>query len=400
VRVLRIATASVASAAMLAVACSNGPASAPATRVRVVDTVGVSEGELNLLVFAGYAEDGSSDPEYDWVHPFERETGCDVHVRYVDSGAEVLRQLTRDGDQVYDGATVPGDVANLLIRSEVVAAVEPRLFRHADELLEPLWGTNAEHASDGTNVFGTPALYGPNLLVFDTRRVRPAPSSWRTVLEPSPTGGPVAMLDSPMVLADAALYLSVHEPDLGIDDPYALTPSQLDAAAALLREQAPEVGLYWTAFTDVVDAFRDGEVVAGQGWPIALSLLGDDRFEGVAPSEGLTGWADTWMLAADAPHPNCMIRWMRWTMSAPVQAEMALWYGAAPSNAKACRLIGERLGTFSDLVDELRFGRCGDEEFLASLALWRAPSVACGDGRGRACTGYPAWLLRWSAVRG
>ncbi|HYG70842.1 MAG TPA: spermidine/putrescine ABC transporter substrate-binding protein, partial [Actinomycetota bacterium] len=79
-RVLRIATASVASAAMLAVACSNGPASAPATRVRVVDTVGVSEGELNLLVFAGYAEDGSSDPEYDWVHPFERETGCDVHV--------------------------------------------------------------------------------------------------------------------------------------------------------------------------------------------------------------------------------------------------------------------------------------------------------------------------------
>jgi putative spermidine/putrescine transport system substrate-binding protein len=403
---MRRAVTVVLLALLVASACSKASEDGPTTPrpITTISTVGDSEGELDLLAFAGYVEDGSSDPDFDWVHPFEHATGCSVHVRYVDSGPEMLHQLSRGGDQVYDGASVSGDVAGLLIRSRRVAAVDPALFRHEDELLEPLRGTNASHVVEGTHVFGTPALYGPNLLLYDTRAFETPPTSWSSVLEPAP-GDRVAMLDSPMALADAALYLSVHEPDLGIDDPYALTPTQLDAAAGLLEAQVPFVRLYWTAFTDLVDAFRADEVDAGVGWPIALSLLGDEgdddaaRFDGVVPTEGLTGWADTWMVTTDAPHPNCMIRWMRWTMNAEVQADMALWYGAAPSNGKACRLIRADLGSFGDLVDTLRFGRCGDEEFLSSLHLWRVPSVECGDDRGRECAGYPAWLLRWSEIR-
>lgn len=389
---------------LLAVACegdgqgSDG-SSGPVTTISVV---GDSEGELNLLSFAGYAEDGTSDPDYDWVHPFERSTGCDVHVRYVDSGAEIVRQLSREGDQVYDGASVSGDVSGLLIASRTVAAVAPSLFRHLDEVLAPLRESNAAHYVVDGQAFGTPAVYGPDLLLYDTRRFDAAPTSWASVFEPrGESVGKVAMIDSPMAIADAALYLAAHEPDLGITDPYELTPAQLDAATELLREQEPEVGLYWTSFTDLIDGFRDGDVVVGQGSPIALSLLQLDEgtFDAVAPVEGMTGWADTWMLAADAPHPNCMIRWMRWTLTPDVQAEMSLWYGGAPSNAKACNVIRRRLGDFAHLVDTLRFGRCGDEAFLSSLALWRVPTVACGDARGAVCAGYPAWLLRWSSLR-
>ena len=36
------------------------------------------EGELNLVIWAGYAERGAVDPAYDWVTPFEEETGCKV----------------------------------------------------------------------------------------------------------------------------------------------------------------------------------------------------------------------------------------------------------------------------------------------------------------------------------
>lgn len=394
--------------AATAVACSgDGGPGVPVERpVRTIRAVGNGEGELNLLTFAGYVEDGSSDADFDWVHPFERDTGCDVHVRYVDSGPEIVRQLLRPGDQVYDGASVSGDVAGLLIRSGAVAAVDPSLFRLEDELLEPLRGANAAHAAQGEQIFGTPALYGPNLLLFDTRRTDEAPTSSAPALAGG--AGPVALIDSPMTLADAALYLSVHEPHLGIEDPYALTPAQLEATVELLTSSGAPVALYWTAFTDLVDAFRAGEVEIGFGWPIALSLLagtdagGDGvapRFDAAVPTEGLTGWADTWMVTADAPHPNCMIRWMRWTMRAEVQAEIALWYGAAPSNAKACSVMRDRLGTFEDLVDTLRFGRCGDEAFLESLHLWRVPSVDCGDARGRSCTGYPAWASRWDQVR-
>ena len=34
--------------------------------------IGPGEGELNLVIWAGYAERGAVDPAFDWVTPFER----------------------------------------------------------------------------------------------------------------------------------------------------------------------------------------------------------------------------------------------------------------------------------------------------------------------------------------
>jgi putative spermidine/putrescine transport system substrate-binding protein len=386
------------------VACGSDDEEAPPEPVgpaRVFDDIGEPEGELSLLAFAGYVEDGSSDPEFDWVLPFQRETGCAVQVRYVDGGDEIVRLLGREESQ-YDGATVSGDAAGELIARREVAAVEPAMFPAWEDVLEPLRGPNAKHYTVGEDVFGVPALYGPNLLIYETEGVSPTPDSWDVVFEAdTPYAERIAMLDTPMTIADAARYLAVHDPALGIEDPYALTPAQLDAATALLEDQESRVGLYWSLLPDAVDAFRQGDVIVGAAWPIVLGLLDSYElpFDAAEPAEGMTGWADTWMIAAEAPHPNCMLLWMRWTLSAKVQAEMAMWYGGAPSNGRACDLIRDELGQFADVVDTLRYGRCGDEEFLASLALWRMPTVECGDERGRACTGLPAWRLRWRSIR-
>src|SRR5215203_4401063 len=37
--------------------------------------LGEGEGEVNLIAWAGYVEDGSTDPAVDWVSDFEKETG-------------------------------------------------------------------------------------------------------------------------------------------------------------------------------------------------------------------------------------------------------------------------------------------------------------------------------------
>ena len=43
--------------------------------------------------------------------------------------------------------------------------------------------------------------------------------------------------DSPIFIADAAMYLMTHQPDLGITDPYELTQEQFDASVDLLKQQ-------------------------------------------------------------------------------------------------------------------------------------------------------------------
>ena len=47
--------------------------------------------------------------------------------------------------------------------------------------------------------------------------------------------------DSPIYIADAALYLMKTQPDLGISNPYALDDKQLAAAVDLLKKQKANV---------------------------------------------------------------------------------------------------------------------------------------------------------------
>ena len=45
------------------------------------ESLGDYEGEINILAWPYYAEDGSNDPAADWVTPFEKETGCQANIK-------------------------------------------------------------------------------------------------------------------------------------------------------------------------------------------------------------------------------------------------------------------------------------------------------------------------------
>ena len=57
------------------------------------------------------------------------------------------------------------------------------------------------------------------------------------------------------------------------------------------------------------------------------------------PTEGMTGWADTWMMSSKAQHPNCMLKWMAWMITPEVQAQVAENFGESPANPKACKYL-------------------------------------------------------------
>jgi putative spermidine/putrescine transport system substrate-binding protein len=151
----------------------------------------------------------------------------------------------------------------------------------------------------------------------------------------------------------------------------------------------------------------DGSMTAGTAWPVNFRYTEPDApVDAVIPSEGMTGWADTWMISANAPHPNCMLKWMDWTMQPEVQAEVSDWYGAAGSNVESCQATKDFLvdlyGKAADVdaVDTLRYGFCGDTEFLDSLYLWKTPLPDCGDDRGDVCVDYSEWTQAWTEIVG
>jgi putative spermidine/putrescine transport system substrate-binding protein len=105
--------------------------------------------------------------------------------------------------------------------------------------------------------------------MWNTQKVSDRPDSWSVVFdEDSPYKGEVTAYDSPIYIADAAVYLMVTRPELGITNPYSLDTDQFDAAISLLEQQKEIVGEYWSDYARTVDNFASGKTALGSSWQV------------------------------------------------------------------------------------------------------------------------------------
>jgi putative spermidine/putrescine transport system substrate-binding protein len=389
---LRIGVA-VAACAALVVACSSeqkGSGQSPPKMIPL-STVGNGEGQLNIIAWAGYAENGSNDKTVDWVTPFEQQTGCKVNVKIGNTSDEMV-QLMRTGQ--YDGVSASGDASLRLIYAGDVAPVNTSLVPNyatiSSFLKDKSWN------SVGGQMYGIPHGWGANLLMYNIQVVRDAPNSWGAVFDHADKyKGKVTAYDSPIYIADAALYLSKTKPELGIKDPYSLTSQQLDAAVDLLKKQREYIGEYWSDYTKEVQSFESGTSVIGTTWQVIANTIGADnkvQVNTVLPKEGSTGWSDTWMISSKAAHPNCMYKWMNWITSPEVNAQVAEYFGEAPAQTKACDHTTDK--SFCEIY------HATDDKYAAEIHYWTTPQKQCVDGSGDNCTTYDQWVDKWQQIKG
>ncbi|NBY10795.1 MAG: extracellular solute-binding protein, partial [Sphingobacteriia bacterium] len=293
--VSRIAVASVA--ALILAGCSSGSDSASNSgvpKIEMMKSLGAGEGQVNIVAWAGYVENGSTDPAVDWVTGFEKDTGCKVNVKNGATSDDMVA-LMKTGE--YDVVSASGDASLRLIYGGDVAPVNTDLIPNYADIFENL-KMQQWNSVDGV-AYGIPHGRGANLLAYRTDIVKPAPTSWGAVFDAnSPYKGKITAYDSPIYIADAALYLMATQPDLGIKYPYALDQTQFDAAVALLKVQKPLIGEYWGDYLKHVASLKSGATVLGTSWQVNINLAKGEKtpVEGIKPSEGSTGWSDTWMI--------------------------------------------------------------------------------------------------------
>ncbi|MFF6994708.1 ABC transporter substrate-binding protein [Streptomyces sp. NPDC008313] len=353
--------------------------------------LGKTEGQVNLINWAGYVEDGSNDPKVDWVSDFEKQTGCQVNSKVAASSDEMVK-LMKTGQ--YDAVSASGDASLRLIASGDAAPVNTDLVPNYKDVFIGL-KKQPWNSVDG-QAYGIPHGRGANLLMFNTEKVSPAPTSWAAVFDDAGKHkGKVTAYDSPIYIADAALYLKDTKPELKIKDPYALDQKQFDAAVDLLKKQNGNVGEYWSDYLKEVSAFKSGDSVVGTTWQVIANLAESEgaKVKAVVPQEGSTGWSDTWMLSAKAKHPNCAYKWMDWIVSPKANAQVAEYFGEAPSNVKACDETADK--TWCDTY------HATDEKYWKDIAFWNTPIEACLDGRTDVkCVPYAKWVQAWTEIKG
>ncbi|WP_448811663.1 ABC transporter substrate-binding protein [Agromyces bauzanensis] len=350
--------------------------------------LGEMEGQVSILAWPGYVEDGSNDPTVDWVTPFEDETGCKVTAKTYGTSDEAVN-LMKSGD--YDVVAASGDATLRLIASGDVAPVNTDLIPNYDGIYDFL--KDKEWNSVDGQSYGVPHGYGANLLMYNTTTFPEAPTSWDVVFDKAAdSSGKVTAYDSPIYIADAAVYLMAHQPDLGIENPYALDDEQFQAAVDLLKEQRPHISEYWSDYLKEIQAFQTGDSVVGTTWQVIQNVLASEgaTTDVVLPEEGATGWSDTWMIGSGAENPNCAYAWLNYIASPEANAAATSYFGEAPSNDAAC-----------EFREDCEAYHAGDADYASQIWYWTTPIEECVDGRTDVkCVDYAAWTEAWQEIKG
>ena len=390
-------------AVLVAVLASGCGSSGTTRNTSMLQHLGKPEGQLNLIEWPGYVES-------QWVKPFEQQTGCQVHNKDAGTSDEMVL-LMRTGQ--YDGVSASGNATERLVDGGDVSPVNVNLVPNYKTIFPDL--KNQPYNTFGGVHYGIPHGRGANLLMWRTDKVNPAPLSWSTILDPKQAAkysGKISVYDDPIYIADAAVYLKAHDPALNITNPYELDSKQFNAAVSLLKQQRPFVGEYWSNATKQIQSYASGDDWIGTTWqyqyfvlkgkksPVAISPAS----QGFVPTEGATGWSDTWMISSHAKHPNCMYLWMNWITSPMVNAEVAQFFGEAPAQSLACQpatlaAAAKAIGSAPDAQFCNQY-HAGLPSFWKRVYYWQTPTNNCGDSRGNACMNYNQWVNAWTVIKG
>ena len=367
------------------------PAAGVSEATQLPTKIGPGEGALTVVEWPLY-----SNPKT-FAKKFEQQTGCKITRKDAGSSNEMFNIMHGGGGGgggQYDLVSASGDASLRLIYAGDVVPVNVNLIPSWKNFL-PAFKSPPHNTVKGVH-YGVSLQWGPNTLIYNTKKVKPAPRSWSAIYSPKYKGA-ITVPNNPIQIADAALYLQKTKPSLGIRDPYELTKPQFDAVVALLKQQKSLLSRYWVYAADEIKDFKSGDAVIGATWPYQTLALQAEKVpvKELIPKEGATGWADTWMLAKRAPHPNCAYMWMAYVSTPPVQAQQAYDFGETPVNPRAC-----------PFMNKLQKGLCSQYHLNApaaysrSIRFWKTPVKTCGWGGRNDCMDLQAWNNAWASITG
>ena len=345
-----------------------------------------TSGTLNMIAWEGYLQ-----PQ--WVTPFQNTTGCKINAKYAGSSDEMVTLMRSGGGSQYDMVSASGDASLRLIYGHDVQTVDPSKvpdFKNFGKAFQ-----SPPNNTVAGKHYGISLQWGPNTLLYNTKVVKPAPTSWSVIYGPK-YKGKVTVPDNPIQIADAALYLMKTQPSLGIKDPYELNSNQFTATINLLKRQKPLIKAYWGLAGQEINMFKNGDAVVGASWPYQTNTLQADKapVKDLIPKEGATGWLDTWMVSAHTKNIDCAYKWLAWVSTPKVQAQQAIYFGETPVNSKAC-----------SIMNTLSKGSCAQYhanaplKYFKQIYFWKTPIADCGNGQ-KNCMDYTKWQQAWTQLKG
>ena len=269
---------------------------------------GTVESELFMYNWSSYISDVN-------IEAFKAEFGVQNFVYDTYANNEELIAKLQGGASGYDIAAptaeyVPGMVEEGFLMKLDLSRI-PNV-QHINPTFKGLWW-------DPTDEYQVPKDYGTTGILYRKSLIPAVPTSWKEFYDliKGEGSGKTIFVDS---MGDVLVFpLKMLGYSLNSAD-----QKELEEAQAILMEVAPHI---LALDSDTYgDKMASGEASLTLGWtgPLGQELAelvtsGDAGYS--VPSEGTLFWMDTWVMLADAPHPNAAYAWLDFIHRPEIQAE-------------------------------------------------------------------------------
>jgi len=191
---------------------------------------------------------------------------------------------------------------------------------------------------DPNDEYQIPKDFGTTGVLYRTTMIPTVPKSWKDFLEliKGPASGKTVFVDS---MGDVFVFPLKM---LGFSA-NSVEKAELDQAREVLLEVAPH--LLALDSNKYGEKMASGEAAMSLGWTGVLTQdMADTPDKGyVVPSEGSIFWLDTWVLLADAPHPNAAYAFLDFIHTPEIQAEETNYNNYGTPNDKAKPLVDPKV---------------------------------------------------------
>lgn len=317
----------------------------------LIATPVLAEGNLNVLVWEGYADQS-------FVSKFEETSGCKVSATYVGSNDDFLPKLQAGGSSVYDLLSVSADASPILIAAGLVEEIDTTKISNWEQIYESFRADPSVNV-DGV-IYGVPLQWAANPFIYRTDKITTPPTSIKELWNPE-YAGKVGMWDDKSSLFNTARMM-------GIADPFDMSDEELAAVKDKLLEQKPLIRKYWSTAGELTNLMASGEIYISYTW--GGLMLGELEKLGIpvaefTPVEGADGWIDNWMLVKGTPNTECAYKYIEYMNSAEGQCAVSAVTGYWPTNPESAACMTE---------EEIAARHVGDTGILETLAMWQTPA--------------------------
>jgi spermidine/putrescine transport system substrate-binding protein len=268
----------------------------------------------------------------DNIKAFEERHGLTMQYDiYADN--EVLMATLQGGASGYDVAAPTAEYVPAMREEGFIQKLDLARIPNAKNIgkeFKGLWW-------DPTDEYQVPKDFGTTGILYRTDLISKVPESWRDFYDLIKTDGSGKTI---FVTSQGDIF-SFPLKMLG----YSLNSvekSELDEAREILLDVAPH--LLALDSDTYGDRLASGEAVMTLGWTGPLITTLPDLVAGgkagyTVPTEGTLFWMDTWVLLADAPHPNAAYAWLDFIHEPEIQAEETNYNGYGTCNDAAKEFI-------------------------------------------------------------